>query len=187
VHKVQAGAGGAQGAKWRPDCRCGRIFPEDRACTSKRSRAPAKATRHRAPSAPPCTLCTFVHPDPPANSHWGPTLHQSAIGNLKSAMRKVGWPSRRSPEVSGGWRRGWDSGRVATRVARWPKGARPSRQDRAERGIGGEGGIRTHVPLLATRRFRGAPVTTTSVPLRIRTDAAECRMWNGECRMTSFS
>src|SRR5262245_47257538 len=30
---------------------------------------------------------------------------------------------------------------------------------------GGEGGIRTHVPL-RTRRFRGAPVTTTSVPLR---------------------
>ena len=30
---------------------------------------------------------------------------------------------------------------------------------------GGEGGIRTHVPLRA-RRFRGAPVTTTSVPLR---------------------
>ena len=32
-------------------------------------------------------------------------------------------------------------------------------------GGGGEGGIRTHVPL-RTRRFRGAPVTTTSVPLR---------------------
>jgi hypothetical protein len=31
---------------------------------------------------------------------------------------------------------------------------------------GGEGGIRTHVPLRA-RRFRGAPVTTTSVPLRV--------------------
>ena len=31
---------------------------------------------------------------------------------------------------------------------------------------GGEGGIRTHVPF-RTRRFRGAPVTTTSVPLRI--------------------
>ena len=30
---------------------------------------------------------------------------------------------------------------------------------------GGEGGIRTHVPF-RTRRFRGAPVTTTSVPLR---------------------
>ena len=29
----------------------------------------------------------------------------------------------------------------------------------------GEGGIRTHVPF-RTRRFRGAPVTTTSVPLR---------------------
>ena len=33
-----------------------------------------------------------------------------------------------------------------------------------EMGIG-EGGIRTHVPF-RTRRFRGAPVTTTSVPLR---------------------
>jgi hypothetical protein len=31
---------------------------------------------------------------------------------------------------------------------------------------GGEGGIRTHVPF-RTRRFRGAPVTTTSVPLRL--------------------
>jgi hypothetical protein len=30
---------------------------------------------------------------------------------------------------------------------------------------GGEGGIRTHVPF-RTRRFRGAPVTTTSVPLQ---------------------
>jgi hypothetical protein len=33
---------------------------------------------------------------------------------------------------------------------------------------GGEGGIRTHVPF-RTRRFRGAPVTTTSVPLRFLT------------------
>ena len=41
-------------------------------------------------------------------------------------------------------------------------------RERSERlaKVGGEGGIRTHVPLLATRRFRGAPVTTTSVPLR---------------------
>ena len=39
--------------------------------------------------------------------------------------------------------------------------------------IGGEGGIRTHVPF-RTRRFRGAPVTTTSVPLR-RNSRAICK------------
>ena len=38
---------------------------------------------------------------------------------------------------------------------------------------GGEGGIRTHVPFRTTR-FRGAPVTTTSVPLRWNF-AAICR------------
>src|SRR3989344_6308706 len=32
--------------------------------------------------------------------------------------------------------------------------------------LGGEGGIRTHVPL-RTNRFRGDPVTTTSVPLLV--------------------
>ena len=37
---------------------------------------------------------------------------------------------------------------------------------RERRRNGGEGGIRTHVPF-RTRRFRGAPVTTTSVPLRL--------------------
>src|SRR5262249_32650198 len=36
---------------------------------------------------------------------------------------------------------------------------------RSEAKFGGEGGIRTHVPL-RTRRFRGAPVTTTSAPPR---------------------
>src|SRR5580765_7557239 len=38
------------------------------------------------------------------------------------------------------------------------------RAKRALAKVGGEGGIRTHVPF-RTRRFRGAPVTTTSVPL----------------------
>jgi hypothetical protein len=43
--------------------------------------------------------------------------------------------------------------------------AQPRRQTRRMSSDGGEGGIRTHVPF-RTRRFRGAPVTTTSVPLR---------------------
>src|SRR5687768_15545245 len=46
--------------------------------------------------------------------------------------------------------------------------------------FGGEGGIRTHVPL-RTRRFRGAPVTTTSVPLRsewtVRVAATDNYIW----------
>jgi hypothetical protein len=43
--------------------------------------------------------------------------------------------------------------------------ANPQVIDLIEDYVGGEGGIRTHVPLRTTR-FRGAPVTTTSVPLR---------------------
>ena len=45
----------------------------------------------------------------------------------------------------------------------WP--SHSSRDARAK--AGGEGGIRTPVPVTRTRRFRGAPVTTTSVPLRL--------------------
>src|SRR4051794_27407956 len=54
--------------------------------------------------------------------------------------------------------------------------------------IGGEGGIRTHVPF-RTRRFRGAPVTTTSVPLQAgrRTLILPCSPAARKVRLTANS
>src|SRR6187455_2978395 len=65
------------------------------------------------------------------------------------------------------WRRGWDSmplGRAEGEGRATEASLSDHERDEC-RVSGGEGGIRTHVPLRTTR-FRGAPVTTTSVPLR---------------------
>src|SRR5262245_60368775 len=62
--------------------------------------------------------------------------------------------------------------------------ARPSRQDRVERGIGGEGGIRTHVPVTRQDAFEAPPLRPLrylSVPgaseadLSVYRTAANCR------------
>jgi hypothetical protein len=56
VHEVHAGAGGAQGARWRPGCRCGRIFISG-SCVHVE-----KKPRAREADAPHRTSCTAVHP-----------------------------------------------------------------------------------------------------------------------------
>ena len=105
----------------------------------------------------------------------GPSYRLSAVASTWfGAVRRLGIRSEACKvfrevvmvEVSGG-----EGGiRAESRRAGEPRGSLKSARAAIERAKGeqdgGEGGIRTHVPL-RTRRFRGAPVTTTSVPLRV--------------------